>query len=151
MATTQTRPRVDPVTASVIRHGLDAAADQMLVTLRRTAFSPIIYDMLDGAGAFYDRRFRMLSQIQCLPLFTGSLGLCVEAVTRHYADRGGLEPGDVLVVNDPYLTGTHQWDVAIIVPGFLDGEIVAYAAIRGRSTRASSSIAAVTWTTTSTG
>jgi N-methylhydantoinase B len=114
----------------VIRHGLDAAADQMLVTLRRTAFSPIIYDMLDGAGAFYDRQFRMLSQIQCLPLFTGSLGLCVEAVTKHYADRGGLEPGDVLVVNDPYLTGTHQWDVAIVVPGFLDGEIVAYAAIK---------------------
>src|SRR5215211_7204079 len=91
---------VDPVTASIIRHGLDAAADQMLVTLRRTAFSPFIYDMLDGAGAFYDREFRMLSQIQCLPLFTGSLGLCVEAVTKHYTDRGGLEPGDVLVVND---------------------------------------------------
>ncbi len=122
--------RVDPVTASIIRHGLDAAADQMLVTLKRTAFSPIIYDILDGAGAFYDREFRMLSQIQTLPLFTGSLGLCVEAVTKHYAERDGLEPGDVLVVNDPYLTGTHQWDVAIIVPGFLDGEIVAYAAIK---------------------
>src|SRR5690349_15988980 len=66
MSTTSSRPRVDPVTASVIRHGLDAAADQMLVTLRRTAFSPIFYDMLDGAGAFYDRHFRMLSQIQCL-------------------------------------------------------------------------------------
>ena len=135
MSTTEIRSnnagsRIDPVTASIIRHGLDAAADQMLVTLRRTAFSPIIYDMLDGAGAFYDREFRMLSQIQCLPLFTGSLGLCVEAVTKHYADRGGLEPGDVLVVNDPYLTGTHQWDVAIIVPAFLDGEIVAYAAIK---------------------
>jgi len=49
---------VDPVTASIIRHGLDAAADQMLVTLKRTAFSPIIYDVLDGGGALYDRRFR---------------------------------------------------------------------------------------------
>ena len=36
----------------------------------------------------------------------------------------------MLVVNDPFLTGTHQWDVAVIVPGFLDGEIVAYAAIK---------------------
>jgi N-methylhydantoinase B len=124
------RRQVDPVTASIIRHGLDAAADQMLVTLRRTAFSPIIYDMLDGAGAFYDRQFRMLSQIQCLPLFTGSLGLCVKAVTEQYGERDDIQPGDVFVVNDPYLTGTHQWDVAIIVPGFLDGEIVAYAAIK---------------------
>src|SRR5207253_6068956 len=96
---------VDPVTASIIRHGLDAAADQMLVALRRTAFSPIIYDVLDGGGAFYDRRFRMLSQIQTLPLFTGSLGLCVETVATHYAERGGLEPGDVVVVNDPFVTG----------------------------------------------
>jgi N-methylhydantoinase B len=121
---------VDPVTASIIQHGLDAAADQMLVALKRTAFSPIIYDILDGGGAFYDRHFRMLSQIQTLPLFTGSLGLCVESVATHYADRGGLEDGDVLVVNDPFLTGTHQWDVAVIVPGFLDGELVAYAAIK---------------------
>jgi N-methylhydantoinase B len=121
---------VDPVTASIIQHGLDAAADQMLVALKRTAFSPIIYDILDGGGAFYDRKFRMLSQIQTLPLFTGSLGLCVESVATHYDEHGGLEDGDVLVVNDPFLTGTHQWDVAVIVPGFLDGELVAYAAIK---------------------
>ena len=121
---------VDPVTASIIRHGLDAAADQMLVTLKRTAFSPIIYDVLDGGGALYDRRFRMLSQIQTLPMFTGSLGFCVQAMFEHYATREGLQDGDVIVVNDPYLTGTHQWDVAVIVPGFLDGELVAYAAIK---------------------
>lgn len=121
---------VDPVTASIIRHGLDAAADQMLVTLKRTAFSPIIYDILDGGGALYDRHNRMLSQIQTLPMFTGSLGVCLESVVEHYAGHGGLQEGDVIVVNDPYLTGTHQWDVAVIVPGFLDGAVVAYAAIK---------------------
>lgn len=135
MATSSANPNpdertgVDPVTAEIIRHGLDAAADQMLVALRRTAFSPIIYDVLDGAGALYDRQFRMLTQIQTLPLFTGSLGLCVEAVTERWAD-GGLAPGDVIVVNDPFLTGTHQWDVAVIVPGFWNGTLVAYAAIK---------------------
>ena len=121
---------VDPVTASIIRHGLDAAADQMLVTLKRTAFSPIIYDVLDGGGALYDRHFRMLSQIQTLPMFTGSLGFCVQSAFEHYATREGLQDGDVIVVNDPYLTGTHQWDVAVVVPGFLDGELVGYAAIK---------------------
>jgi N-methylhydantoinase B len=126
----RTATAIDPVTASIIRHGLDAAADQMLVALKRTAFSPIIYDILDGGGAFYDRHFRMLSQIQTLPLFTGSLGLCVQSVAEHYEQRGGLQDGDVIVVNDPYLTGTHQWDVAVIVPGFLDGQLVAYAAIK---------------------
>ena len=69
---------------SIIRHGLDAAADQMLVALKRTAFSPIIYEVMDGAGAFYDRQFRMLSQMSALPMFTGSLGLAVESVVNHY-------------------------------------------------------------------
>src|SRR3954452_22726101 len=87
---------VDPVTASIIRHGLDAAADQMLVTLKRTAFSPIIYEVMDGAGAFYDRHFRMISQMTALPMFTGSLGLAVESVVKHYESTGeGLQEGDV--------------------------------------------------------
>ena len=131
---TQTAERrsatVDPVTASIIKHGLDAAADQMLIALKRTAFSPIIYEVMDGAGAFYDRQFRMLSQMNALPMFTGSLGLAIESVVTHYVTNGGIQEGDVLVVNDPFITGTHQWDVAVIVPGFLDGEIVAYAAIK---------------------
>lgn len=129
-ATARPAVTVDPVTASIIQHGLDAAADQMLVSLKRTAFSPIIYDILDGGGALYDRRFRMLSQIQTLPLFTGSLDECVKSVAGHYENHGGLADGDVLIVNDPYLTGTHQWDVAVVVPGFLNRELVAYAAIK---------------------
>src|SRR3954453_24143134 len=52
---------VDPVTASIIQHGLDAAADQMLVALKRTAFSPIIYDILDSVGAVYDPLPRLLA------------------------------------------------------------------------------------------
>ena len=49
-------------------------------------------------------------------MFTGSLGLAVESVVNHYETNGGIQEGDVLVVNDPFITGTHQWDVAVIVP-----------------------------------
>lgn len=122
---------IDPVTASIVRHGLDAAADQALVALKRTAFSPLIYDVLDAAGAFYDRNFAMISQMTCLPMFTGSLGMVVQSVVEHYEQTGeGIQEGDVIVVNDPWITGTHQWDVAVVVPGFLDGEIVCYGAIK---------------------
>ena len=127
---TQSPTHVDPVTASIIRHGLDAAADQMLVALQRSAFSPIIYEILDAAGAFYDTQFRMLSQMQALPMFTGSLGLCLEKCVERYAEDGGLKEGDVVVVNDPYFTGTHQWDVAVLVPGFHRGELFGYAALK---------------------
>src|SRR3954469_11371908 len=130
--TMQAEPRitVDPVTAAIIRHGIDAAVDQMLVALKRTAFSPIIYDVLDASGALYDRSFRMLSQMTTLPLFTGSLGLAIEHAVKYYEDKGGVQEGDVLMINDPFVTGTHQWDVAIIVPGFIDGEVVAYSATK---------------------
>ena len=45
---------VDPVTAEIVRHSLNSAADQMKRALVRTAFSPVIYEVLDFASAIYD-------------------------------------------------------------------------------------------------
>ena len=54
----------DPITTEVIRHGLDSAANQMKRALIRTAFSPVIYEVLDFAVAIYDREIRLLAQAQ---------------------------------------------------------------------------------------
>ena len=66
-------PDADPVTTEVIRHGLNSAAEQMKRTLMRTAFSPVIYEVLDFAVALYDRDVRLLAQAPSLPLFMGRL------------------------------------------------------------------------------
>src|SRR5919198_1470398 len=69
----------DPITTEVIRHGLNSAANQMKRALVRTAFTPIIYEVLDFAVALYDRRIRLLAQAPSLPLFMGTMNFCVEA------------------------------------------------------------------------
>lgn len=118
---------VDPVTIQLIRHGLEAAAEQMGVALRRTAFSPMIYDTQDYAGAFYDREVRLLAQMRCLPTFVGTLNFCVEAAIEKCGGEENLREGDVIVSSYGYDTGSHQLDVAVVVPAFLDGELVGYA------------------------
>src|ERR671933_1981718 len=72
----------DPITTEVIRHGLNSAAEQMKRALVRTAFSPVIYEVLDFAVAIYDRDVRLLSQAPSLPSFMGRLSFCVEAAVE---------------------------------------------------------------------
>jgi len=120
----------DPVTTQIVRHALDAAADQMRVALCRTAFSPIIYEMTDFAAALYDPQVRLLAQGRALPLFLGTLGACVETAVERLGGPEVLDEGDVVVTTYSYDTGSHAQDLTIVVPGFVDGEHVGYAAIK---------------------
>lgn len=120
----------DPVTTEIVRHSLNSAANQMKQALCRTSFSPIIYEVLDFASALYDREYRMLAQSPSLPLFMGTLNFCVEAAIDAIGGVGELEEGDILIYNNPYGTGSHQQDVALILPAFVGSALVGYAAIK---------------------
>jgi N-methylhydantoinase B len=117
----------DPITTEVIRHALEAQADHMKVALRRAAFSPVIYEMFDFACGLYDREIRLLAQAHALPLFLGTLGFCVEAATAAVGGEEALEPGDVIFTTYGYDIGSHQQDLAVVVPAFLEGELIGYA------------------------
>jgi N-methylhydantoinase B len=119
----------DPVTTQIIRHALNSAAKQMKRAAIRTSFSPIIYEALDFAVVLYDRQIRMLAQAPTLPIFMGTMSFCIEGAVRAVGGEQALEPGDVLIYNTPYGTGSHAQDCAIIMPVFLPGgELVGYAA-----------------------
>jgi N-methylhydantoinase B len=123
--------RADPITTEVIRHALNSAANQMKRALIRTAFSPIIYEVLDFAVAIYDRRLRLLAQAPSLPLFMGTLNFCVEAAVANVGGAETLRPGDVLMYNWPYGTGSHAQDLAVIMPVFHDDSgLVGYTVIK---------------------
>lgn len=122
----------DPVTTEVIRHALNSAANQMKRALVRTAFSPIIYEVLDFAVAIYDRDMRLLAQAPSLPLFMGTLNFCVQRAVEGVGGEENLKPGDIIMYNEPYGTGSHPQDLAMIMPVFLeDGDLVGYTAIKG--------------------
>lgn len=122
----------DPITTEVIRHGLNSAANQMKRALIRTAFSPIIYEVLDFAVAIYDREIRLLAQAPSLPLFMGTMNFCVEAAVAAVGGEEALEPGDIILYNSPYGTGSHPQDCAVVMPVFYQNqELVGYTTIKG--------------------
>jgi N-methylhydantoinase B len=121
----------DPVTTEVIRHGLNSAANQMKRALIRTSFSPVIYEVLDFAVAVYDRDIRMLAQAPSLPFFMGTMNFCVEAAVQAVGGEESLEPGDIILYNFPYGTGSHPQDAALVMPVFLrDEELIGYTTIK---------------------
>jgi N-methylhydantoinase B len=122
----------DPITTEVIRHGLNSAANQMKRSLVRTAFSPVIYEVLDFAVAIYDRQIRLLAQAPSLPFFMGTMSFCVEAAVEAVGGEDALEPGDIILYNYPYGTGSHPQDAAVVMPVFLhDEELIGYTTIKG--------------------
>ncbi len=121
----------DPVTTEVIRHGLNSAANQMKRALIRTAFSPVIYEVLDFAVAIYDRRVRLLAQAPSLPTFMGTMSFCVEAAVEAVGGEEALQPGDIVLYNVPYGTGSHAQDAALVMPVYLGDELIGYTTIKG--------------------
>jgi N-methylhydantoinase B len=127
---TQPADPVDPVTTEIVRQGLNAAADQMKRALIRTSFSPVIYEVLDFAAALYDADVQLLAQAPTLPTFMGTMSFCVEAAVEAVGGVEALEPGDIILYNVPYGTGSHPQDAATVMPVFSADELVGYAAIK---------------------
>ncbi len=122
------RRQTDPFTVEVIKRALISAAEQMFVALGRTARSSVIYEVLDYGCALTDASGRMIAQANGIPAFIGVLGDAVRDVLDKYG-AGGLEDGDILITNDPYMGGaTHQNDAVLVMPIFHDGDLVMFAA-----------------------
>ncbi len=120
---------IDPVTVEIIRNALNAAADDMNATLIRSAYTPIIYECGDCVVALLDAEHRVLGQSAGLPIFLGNLETCTKAVEEQFG-RAVWQPGDVWILNDSYLGGTHLNDVTIFGPVFLDEELIGFTATR---------------------
>jgi len=120
--------RTDPFTVEVIKRALISAAEQMFVSLGRTAKSTVIYEVLDYGCAVIDSQGRMVAQANGIPAFIGVLTDAVRDVLRKFGPQD-MRPGDVFMCNDPYMGGaTHQNDIVLILPIFVDGRLVLFAA-----------------------
>ncbi len=98
----------------------------MGVTLRRAAFSPNIKDRLDFSCALFDARGELFGQAAHIPVHLGSMAYAMAGVVKRFDWRAG----DVVLLNDPFLGGTHLPDVTAVCPIFHAGGLVAFAACR---------------------
>ncbi|MFI6183094.1 hydantoinase B/oxoprolinase family protein [Nonomuraea sp. NPDC051191] len=120
---------IDPVTTEIIRCALLQAAEDMNTTLIRSSYTPVIYEAKDCAVALLDRDHNVLGQSSGLPIFLGNLEVCTRETERLYG-REVWQEGDVWVLNDSYVGGTHLNDVTVYGPIFADGELAGFAASR---------------------
>ncbi|PSM17400.1 hydantoinase B/oxoprolinase family protein [Nitratireductor sp. StC3] len=118
----------DPITTEVVRNFVISCAQDMNAALWRSAFSAIIYEGRDSAVALLDEEGNMLGQSTGVPLFVGAIDACVKLVLDRYGDD--IHPGDIFILNDSYLQGTHLHDVTAIGPLFYKDELVGFGAAR---------------------
>jgi N-methylhydantoinase B len=121
---------VNPITVEVVRSGLAHIANEMATVLRKTAYNMMIYEVRDYCVGIVDPDGNILSQnFGALPIFLADLGpAIVDGVRMH--GRDGFEPGDVLIMNHPYVCGQHLNNVVVYTPFFHEGELVAFLAVR---------------------
>ena len=123
-------PGLDPITLAVIGNGLQQVCNEMDLTFVRAAFSPVISEALDRSDGIYHRDTgALIAQGELgLPVFVGTMQFGTRAVIERARD---LAPGDLYIVNDPYLGGTHLMDVRFVKPFFYRGELFAWLANTG--------------------
>src|ERR671918_806045 len=121
---------LDPVTLAVIQNGLQQVCNEMDLAFVRAAFSPVISEAMDRSDGIYARDDgALIAQGELgLPVFVGVMQFSTRAVIERIKD---VRPGDVIVVNDPYLGGTHLMDVKFVKPFFYRGELFAWLANTG--------------------
>ncbi|HTZ35712.1 MAG TPA: hydantoinase B/oxoprolinase family protein [Stellaceae bacterium] len=126
---TQSPPRntIDPITLEVLRNGLESIADEMGVVLKHTSFSPNIKERMDASCALFDAEAQLVAQAEHVPVHLGSM---LRAVKATLAAAGRVDDGDVVVVNDPFIGGSHLPDITLVTPVDIDGRRLGYVATR---------------------
>jgi N-methylhydantoinase B len=121
--------KYDPITLEIIQSSLQAAADEMFATMRRTAMSAIIYEVLDMGTGITDKDGELAGSGAGIPAFVGVLDKTVKRVLEKFDQPDDIEPGDIFITNDPYTGGvTHLNDVILTMPVFAGDDIVAWTA-----------------------
>ena len=108
---------INSIEFEVFKNLFVSVAEEMGVTLCRTGFSPNIKERLDYSCAVYDRHGRTIAQGDHMPVHLGAMPLSVQAAI----EQGPLEPGDIVVLNDPFRGGTHLPDITLVSPVFING------------------------------
>ncbi|MEP9375313.1 hydantoinase B/oxoprolinase family protein [Aquabacter sp. CN5-332] len=126
MSTEPQTPAIDPITVEIIRNGLLAVTEEMKTNLMRTAYNLIIYEALDFTVGLFTTKGQTISIGLGLPMFIRGMAETVKAKIAHYGLEN-IHPGDILVTNDAYTTGSHLNHFTFTQPIYFEGELVAFA------------------------
>lgn len=113
---------MDPVELSIFSSRMNAVCDEMGAVLRNAAFSPNIRDRLDFSCAVFDAGGQLCAQAAHIPVHLGSMAYAMASVVAAMQWR----PGDMVILNDPFLGGTHLPDITLIAPLYQGEALLAF-------------------------
>jgi 5-oxoprolinase (ATP-hydrolysing) len=121
-----TAPTYSPVRLEIFKHLLASIAEEMGVVLKKASYSPNIKERRDYSCAVFDRQGNMIAQAAHIPVHLGSMPLSVAAAVQAFSKQaGGLQEGDLIILNDPFRGGTHLPDITLVSPVFLQAGVEA--------------------------
>jgi N-methylhydantoinase B len=120
------KPKTDAVMTEIVRNGVLAVTEEMKTNLMRTAYNMIIYEALDFTVGLFTATGDTVSIGLGLPMFIRGMAETVRAELKHFG-KDGLEPGDILVTNDAYLTGSHLNHFTFSMPIFHEEVLAGFA------------------------
>ena len=127
MTAKRTQTAVDIIDVEVFRKALANLTEEMAITLKRASGSSIVVDTHDFSTAIFDAAGEQLAFSGWVTMHCASSRLGVKAATEVFGSDPDLEPGDAIVVNDPYTSGAlHQADVGLVMPLFHRGDVVGW-------------------------
>ena len=120
-----TESRITPVLVEIVRNGVIAVTEEMKTNLMRTAYNMIIYEALDFTVGLFTAQGETVSISLGLPTFIRGMAETIRAKLKHFG-KDGIEPGDILLTNDAYITGSHLNHMTFSLPIFHEGELIGF-------------------------
>ena len=121
-----TETSYDPIKLEIFKHIFAAIPEEMGAVLQKSSYSPNIKERRDFSCALFDARGNMIAQAAHIPVHLGAMPLSVQQAIEHLP----LDPGDVMILNDPYRGGTHLPDITLVSPIYHRDTLFGYAANR---------------------
>ncbi|MFM9971070.1 MAG: hydantoinase B/oxoprolinase family protein [Burkholderiales bacterium] len=116
----------DAVLTEIVRNGVLAVTEEMKIHLTRTAYNMIIYEALDFTVGLYTAEGETISIGMGLPMFIRGMAETIKAKLAHFG-KEGLHPGDILLTNDSYITGSHLNHLTFSLPIFFEKQLCGFA------------------------
>jgi len=119
---------IDALTLAVVRQKLLSVSEEIVETMVRTCFSPLLNQSRDLSAVVLDGAAQVVAQAERTPIHMGAMPFAVRAMAEDFRDTIG--PDDVLMANDPYWGGSHLPDITLVKPVFREGRLRFWVAIR---------------------
>ena len=119
---------VDPVTFEILSHRLYQITQEIGTTLERVGGTVNTTQMRDYLAGLYQPNGDVLCAGDAMAWHVGCAGVAVRRIIERFTDEGGIFPGDMFLINDPYLAAIHQPDMYVVSPVHVDDRLIGWSA-----------------------